>query len=98
MLLWVSPAVAILLSAFGLVLAPDDSAQSVLFGAFALFGGCAGLVAIALYQRWIIGFIDPDPKLRSKILALGQIRPFGEFWAVRELLDQSVLRGGSKPV
>ena len=93
-----SPLALFLLCSLGASYAEEDSSARLVFGFLAILGGCAGLLVAALYQSWLLRHIDPDRELKSKVLSLGWIRPFGALWAVRELLDESVLQGGEKPI
>jgi hypothetical protein len=97
-LLWVAPIVLFLACLFAGRYLDEGSSAHLVLALVAIFGAGAGLLAVALYQRWLLRHIDPDPELRSKIVSLSWIRPFGSFWAVRELLDQSVLQDGDKPI
>ena len=96
--LWVSPIVAFVVGGLGARFADQDGTAGAVFGMVAIVGACVGLLAAALYQNWLLRYIAPETELKSKILSLGWIGPFGALWAVRELLDQSVLQGGEKPL
>ena len=63
-----------------------------------IIGTGFGFLTLGLFQRWLLNYLRPDPELRSQVMSLSRIRWFGSFWAVRELLDQSVLQGGEKPI
>ena len=97
-LLWVAPIAFFLACLLAVRYVDEGSSAHLVLALLAILGGGAGLLAVALYQRWLLRHIEPDRELQSKILSLSRIRPFGSFWAVRELLDQSVLQGGDKPI
>jgi hypothetical protein len=93
-LLWFSPFVIFLSGLVPASATDEGSVLHVVVALSTLFGAGAALVAVVLYQRWLLKFIDPGRELRSEILKL---RSINSWWAVRELLDQAVLHGGGKP-
>ena len=98
MTLWIIPAIVVVLSFLLASRLPEGTNLQIAAGATGLVGLCVGLAAVTLFQRWLIRYVDPDPELRAKVQRLSwSFRPFSSFWAVGELLDQSVLRGGRTP-
>lgn len=96
--LWIAPIAFSLLCLIAIRFTTEGSSAHVVLALAAIVTCGAGLLAVAFFQRWLLRHIEPDPEFRSKILSLSWFRPFGSFWAVRELLDQSVLQGGQKPI
>jgi len=90
-----SPVAVFLLGMLVIPQFEQGSVTHLVASALLLFGIASGLVATVLFQRWLLNFVNPNAEMRAKIIGLGW---FGNAWiAVRELLDQAVLRGGESP-
>ena len=49
-----------------------------------------GLLGVWFTERRVLRMIDPDSELRRRVLSLTWFKPFGQFWALDELLREAV--------